>query len=155
MLIPLWVPWTLAVAALLRALLSRDHQGRRDVGLKAVAGLAVLVAVVLTVNRVNVDEGELYDAVAEAAALSEGQLRVSSTGPLVALVEDRLGRDVEVAAFDTDSDDPDRFLYFYEVRMAGDDDREGAAACLQMSESASPDAAATTSVSVSGGGCGD
>jgi len=106
-LIPLWIPWTLLLAACLSSLLARDAERRwlRDPARLAIALLALVVAVVLTADRYQVGEDELYEAAQRAADLSDGLAATASADRLGALIEERLGRDPVLTSVTVERDD--------------------------------------------------
>jgi hypothetical protein len=119
-LIPLWLPWTIFLAAALFAVLDQDALPRygRDPGRWAVALIALVVAGSLTVDRHHVSDSELYDTVERVVDTLDGTADQLPPDRLAALVEDRLGHEVEVSLVEDDDDDD--LTTSLEVRV-GDD----------------------------------
>ena len=159
MLIPLWLLWTvvvlLVVVAVLRPLPagaaqtpeSRERDVLRVWGCVVVA---VIVASVVTWDRVKVSEDELYEATQDAVALTQGGSRFDA-GQVEVLLGDRLGRgaSIESAEQSDEQEDNRTRLYDVQVRSGTGEAYDGAQACIESYEGE------TWYADVSQGSCAD
>jgi hypothetical protein len=140
MTIPLWLPWAVVAALAIPALLATGTTDQPGVGpLRtlarrwAAALVALVVAGVLTADRVNVAEDELFDSVERASARLDGSLGGVTTERLAVTVADDLGRDVSVEEGEAATQDEIETVYSYDVRVDGQDD--GPVACVRVTVS--------------------
>lgn len=152
MLIPLWLPWTVVAAAVLYAFLAPgEARSVPDLGRRAVAVVAIAVALGVTVDRYAVSETELYDATRHVTAPLDGRAGYVSSSGVRALVEDRLGREVLVEDVTTDDEtSPDEQVTEVEVRVG----EGGPVACLELRSMLSETGPPITYTEVQPGVCG-
>ena len=142
MLIPLWLPWTVVVLLVVAAVFRPPVVGDGEVALRTREAallrawvsvvVVTVVAAVLTWDRVQVSEDELYEATQDAAALSDGGSRFSAQ-QIEVLLGDRLGRGVSLESIrQSDEEDEDQITrYSVQVRSGAGEAYDGAQACLE------------------------
>lgn len=120
MQIPLWLPWALVAALALPVLLLTWERPRasavRTAARWSVVAVVAATAAVLTVDGIRVSDDELYDAVERATHLADGSIGDVTGNRLGALVEERLGHEVSVAATSA-VDEAAARTYAYEVAL--------------------------------------
>lgn len=123
--LPLWVPWLLVVALAL-PVVARGSGEPRSRGLLLVllapALVMALYAATLTVDRSQVDQEELDEAAAAAAAAVDGSYGAVGTGELTLLMRAELGADVSLVSSELVTDDPLNIAYTIEARASQDTD---------------------------------
>lgn len=156
MLIPLWIPWVLAVGLLVLALNvvrpraeDNDDQFARRVRTWWPVTLVTLVALALTWGRINVSEEEMEEAGSAAADLVAGDARFSA-GKVERLISERLGREVRLEGGYSSPDEENVRRYELTTSAPGVDEYE-ALACLEVTDYSEQG----FSVSVDAGPCDD
>ncbi|SDC79050.1 hypothetical protein [Nocardioides lianchengensis] len=151
MLIPLWLPWAVVAAAVLYAFLAPGEAlSVPDLGRRAVAVVAIAVAVGVTVDHYSVSETELYDATLHVTAPLDGRAGYVLSSSVRVLVEERLGQEVILENVTTDDAvSPYEQVSEIEVR-AGEG---GPVACLELRTALSKTGPPITYTSVQAGAC--
>lgn len=131
--LPLWVPWVLALSLALPVAFRRGSSTSPSraglVVMLAPAVVMTLVAAWLTLDRLQVSQGELDDATRDAAAALDGSLGPVNADRVADLVADDLGQEVWVERSELSVADELTAAYTIEVRVDEDSDR---ASCVDV-----------------------